>query len=322
MTNHRIKDLFIHLHLVFLYFPSFTLRGWRHTPVTRHTLFLTTHNKNLSLNSFFFFLHTCNHAQQHHLLHWCPPPTLSSHTWCLHPAPLPLQLLVANLQSFNWCCLAASTLLHPRCCPRAPPPPSTPPSLPPQSVTGGLPAGWMAHRAEAMKKTCYTSMHRDRVYMPWDGALPMLRHGPLQLKVIAFPVSPPLFFFLLPPPPLPRFVLFTKRRASLLPWAAPYSLLAFCRPPSLCLTLAFSCLRWNLLLEMAVVQRLLTALRARECEHVCAYEWEGWESPSVWGRGEAGRDAGTLQLFELGKVVHAGTGMLSILQTMKLNFCQ
>lgn len=36
-------------------------------------------------------------------------------------------------------------------------------------------------------------MYGERFDMPWDGALPMLRHGPLQLQVIAFPVPPPLF---------------------------------------------------------------------------------------------------------------------------------
>lgn len=52
--------------------------------------------------------------------------------------------------------------------------------------------------------------------MPWDGALPMLRHGRLQLKVIAFPVPPPLFFSSSPllPPPVPRFLFFTKRCVS------------------------------------------------------------------------------------------------------------
>lgn len=97
------------------------------------------------------------------------------------------------------------------------------------------------------KKRCNTSMHKDKVDMPWDGALPMLRHERLQLKVIAFPVPPPLslsfLFFPLYSSLLllffPGFLFFTKRRVS--PSSRPvpacsYSLLAFNRPPSLCLT--------------------------------------------------------------------------------------
>lgn len=95
--------------------------------------------------------------------------------------------------------------------------------------------------------------------MPWDGALPMLRHGRLQLKVIAFPVPPPLF---VPPfhSSLLPFLAFSSSQSavSLLPQAGPllsYSFLAFYRPPLLCLTLALSCLCRNLLREMAKVQQ-------------------------------------------------------------------
>lgn len=91
----------------------------------------------------------------------------------------------------------------------------SPSSLPPQSVTGGQPAGWMAHRVKAMKKTCYTSMHRDRVLhaLGWCIAHAATRTAAAESdRVSCFPSS--FFSSLLLPPPLPRFVLFTKRCVS------------------------------------------------------------------------------------------------------------
>lgn len=115
--------------------------------------------------------------------------------------------------------------------------------------------------------------------MPWDGALPMLRHGPLQLKVITFPVSPSSFFSVPPPPlssscpPSSSLAVLHKGTLSLslslapslsrVPALSPVPLLFLCR---LALTLAFfsPVFHNNLLLEMAVVQ-LLTALRVCGC---------------------------------------------------------
>lgn len=108
--------------------------------------------------------------------------------------------------------------------------------------------------------------------MPWDGALPMLRHGPLQLQVIAFPVSPPLLSFFPPPSSCPSpSVLFSKVRGAAAGLRAsarssPSRVLLPFVSGSLRLSLP---LRWNLLYEMAVVQRRrsLTALRVCACEH-------------------------------------------------------
>lgn len=97
--------------------------------------------------------------------------------------------------------------------------------------------------------------------MPWDGALPMLRHGPLQLQVIAFPVCPPLLSFFPPPSSCPSPpVLFSGVRGSLLSVRGLAPL-----PLASSFPLSSSSLRWKLLYEMAVVQprrRSLTALRA------------------------------------------------------------
>lgn len=141
----------------------------------------------------------------------------------------------------------------------------------------------------------------------------------------------PLLFFPLSssPPPVLRFLFFTNR------WVSPslcrsprsYLLLAFYRPPSLCLTLAFSSLHWNLLGEMALVQQRRSwqhcaCVIASTCVCVCASVWgRGWVGApgSVCVREREGRDGRNLQ--QLWETVHAGAGMLSTQLGVKHKFC-
>lgn len=180
-------------------------------------------------------------------------------------------------------------------------------------------------------------MHIDKVDMPWDGALPMLRHERLQLKVIVFPV--PLLFSssLLLPPSFPRFLFFAKRRVSPSLCRSPrsYSLLAFNRPPSLCLTPALSCLHRNLLLEMATVQqrrfwqrgaRVIASTCVCVCVGKCVWSGRGWvgEPLHVWMcvcvQRKWQSDGRTLQQVKLWKTVHAGAGMLITHQKMRQKY--
>lgn len=223
-----------------------------------------------------------------------PPPCISSTLSTFNS--LPPQAFSWGTSLLTYCPLTDATSRHhsPQAAPLSTSPQPNPPSLLSQSVTGGQPAGWVAQHTES-KNTCHTSMHRIRVDMPWDGALPMLRHGPLQLKVIAFPVPPPLFSSLLLPSscsslsvlhkslglsflvPVPA-LLFAPR---LLPSSFPLSHSGFLFPP----------------LEppwrdgFGPAAALLTALRVCDCEHVCVCmrvcEGEaGWERLGVfaWGR--------------------------------------
>lgn len=256
-----------------------------------------------------------------------PPPCISSTLSTFNS--LPPQAFSWGTSLLTYCPLTDATSRHhsPQAAPLSTSPQPNPPSLLSQSVTGGQPAGWVAQHTES-KNTCHTSMHRIRVDMPWDGALPMLRHGPLQLKVIAFPVPPPLFSSLLLPSscsslsvlhkslglsflvPVPA-LLFAPR---LLPSSFPLSHSGFLFPP----------------LEppwrdgFGPAAALLTALRVCDCEHVCVYA-------SVWGRGwvgapgcvcvreREGRDGRNLQ--QLWETVHAGAGMLSTQLGVKHKFC-
>lgn len=61
---------------------------------------------------------------------------------------------------------------------------------------------------------------------------------------------------------------------------------------------------------------LLTALRVCDCKHVCACVCV-CVCKREWGKERDGR---TLEQFERWRTVHAGTGMLSIQQTMRLKF--
>lgn len=133
-------------------------------------------------------------------------------------------------------------------------------------------------------------MHRDRVDMPWDGALPMLRHGPLQLKVIAFPVSPSSFFpsLLLPP----RFLFFSKWSVS--PFLAPVPALLFVPrllPSSFPLShsgVLFPPLEPPSRDGYGPAAALLTALRVCDGEHVyaCVCVCEGEACVSEGERGK------------------------------------
>lgn len=229
-----------------------------------------------------------------------PPPSVSS-TSCTTSSCKP-----PNLITIKWCYLTAS-----------------PSPAPIPSACNRRTASWSD--STITKNTCHTSMHGNRVDMPWDGALPMLRHGPLQLKVIAFPV--PLLFF-----PLSSSLLLSPALCSSQSAGSPsfcrcprsYSLLSFYRPPSLCLALtrAYSSLCWNLLREMAVVQQRhswqhCACVTPSTC--VCVRERESWR---LGGRACAclcvcENESCATQRYES---VHAGAGMLSTQQRTKHKF--
>lgn len=111
--------------------------------------------------------------------------------------------------------------------------------------------------------------------MPWDGALPMLQHGPLQLKVIAFPVSPSSFFpVLLLPPPVPCLPFFTSAGSLPLPCAGARASYSLSSPFTVLLPFVLRSLWLSLPSPLEPPLRdgcgpaaaLLTALRV--CEHV------------------------------------------------------
>lgn len=111
--------------------------------------------------------------------------------------------------------------------------------------------------------------------MPWDGALPMLRHGPLQLKVIAFPVPPPLFF--LSPPPSSCPSLSVLHKALGLSFLVPVPALLFAPlllPSSFPLSRSHSGFLFPPLEPPSrdgcgPAAALLTVLRVCDCKHVC-----------------------------------------------------
>lgn len=112
--------------------------------------------------------------------------------------------------------------------------------------------------------------------MPWDGALPMLRHGPLQLRVIAFPV-PSSFFFFLSPPPSSCPLLAALHKVLGISFLVPVPVLLFAPlllPSSFPLSLAHSGFLFPPLEPPSrdgcgPAAVLLTALRVCDCEHVC-----------------------------------------------------
>lgn len=188
------------------------------------------------------YIHTHAHTHEHHLLYWChscstapsyflllpqmvPPPNVpSTHPHIYHYSQFLPRHQTPNLLLINGCCLTASLSFS-----NGAPSPQLPPPPPPQ------------YKPQNQNDTVYTSMHGERVDMPCDGALPMLRHGPLQLQVIAFPVSPPLFSFFPPPSSCPSpSVFFSKCEGSPCWRRSPCvgSLLSLSCPPSLCLSLS------------------------------------------------------------------------------------